>query len=109
LSLRCKELSVVAAASRGSPHRARLGAGRGHPPHAAWPGTVSKFQPCLPEAAEDRLLAERLLDLEGTRDFWAYMDHILLNLEALMRWKSQQEFIATVGRFSAGEFERIRQ
>jgi len=26
-----------------------------------------------------------------------------------MRWKSQQEFIATVGRFSAGEFERIRQ
>jgi ATP-dependent Lhr-like helicase len=32
-------------------------------------GMVSKFQPCLPEADEDRLLAERLLDLEGTRRF----------------------------------------
>lgn len=29
-------------------------------------GMVSKFQPCLPEDAEDRLLAERLLDLPGT-------------------------------------------
>lgn len=32
-------------------------------------GLLSKFQPCLPEEAEDRLLAERLLDLEGTLRF----------------------------------------
>jgi hypothetical protein len=32
-------------------------------------GMVSKFQPCLPESAEDRLLAEKLLDLEGTLRF----------------------------------------
>ena len=32
-------------------------------------GMVSKFQPCLPEAAEDRLLAEKLLDLTGTLQF----------------------------------------
>lgn len=32
-------------------------------------GMVSKFQPCLPEAAEDRLLAERLLDLDGVLRF----------------------------------------
>lgn len=31
----------------------------------------SKFQPCLPDAAEDRLLAERLFDLEGTLAFLA--------------------------------------
>ena len=32
-------------------------------------GAVSKFQPCLPQDAEDRLLAERLLDLAGTLRF----------------------------------------
>jgi hypothetical protein len=32
-------------------------------------GMVSKFQPCLPEEAEDRLLAERILDLAGTLRF----------------------------------------
>ena len=32
-------------------------------------GPVSKFQPCLPEEAEERLLAERLLDLPGTLRF----------------------------------------
>lgn len=32
-------------------------------------GMVSKFQPCLPEDAEDRLLADRLLDLPGTLRF----------------------------------------
>jgi hypothetical protein len=32
-------------------------------------GMVSKFQPCLPESAEDRLLAERLVDLAGTLRF----------------------------------------
>lgn len=32
-------------------------------------GMLSKFQPCLSEDAEDRLLAERLLDLPGTLCF----------------------------------------
>lgn len=32
-------------------------------------GPVSKFQPCLPTDAEERLLAERLLDVETTRRF----------------------------------------
>jgi hypothetical protein len=32
-------------------------------------GMVSKFQPCLPEDAEDRLLAEKLLDHAGTLAF----------------------------------------
>ena len=34
-------------------------------------GMLSKFQPCLPEDAEDRLLAERLLDHPGTLRFLA--------------------------------------
>ncbi|MGD9879429.1 hypothetical protein [Reyranella sp.] len=34
-------------------------------------GSVSKFQPCLPQEMEDRLLAERLLDVEGARKFTA--------------------------------------
>jgi len=34
-------------------------------------GTVSKFQPCLPSAAEERLLVERLLNIPETRDFMA--------------------------------------
>ena len=32
-------------------------------------GQISKFQPCLPSEAEDRLLAERLLDVPGTLRF----------------------------------------
>lgn len=32
-------------------------------------GMVSKFQPCLPAEAEQRLLAERLLDVDATRRF----------------------------------------
>ena len=32
-------------------------------------GRISKFQPCLPREAEDRLLAERLLDVPGTLRF----------------------------------------
>jgi ATP-dependent helicase Lhr and Lhr-like helicase len=32
-------------------------------------GMLSKFQPCLPEEAEDRLLSERLLDQPGTLRF----------------------------------------
>ncbi|HRG95116.1 MAG TPA: DEAD/DEAH box helicase [Polyangiaceae bacterium] len=39
--------------------------------HAMARGMVSKFQPCLPEDAEDRLLAERLLDVPGTLRFLA--------------------------------------
>jgi ATP-dependent Lhr-like helicase len=34
-------------------------------------GSLSKFQPCLPEEAENHLLAERLLDLPGTLQFLA--------------------------------------
>lgn len=32
-------------------------------------GRLSKFQPCLPQHAEDRLLGERLLDVPGTLQF----------------------------------------
>jgi ATP-dependent Lhr-like helicase len=39
--------------------------------HATVRGVISKFQPCLPSAAEDRLLAERLLDLPGALRFLA--------------------------------------
>ncbi len=34
-------------------------------------GVISKFQPCLPQEAEDRLLAEKLLDVPGTLRFLA--------------------------------------
>ncbi len=37
--------------------------------HATARGVISKFQPCLPQDAEDRLLAERLLDLPGMLRF----------------------------------------
>lgn len=37
-------------------------------------GPLSKFQPCLPEDAENRLLAERLLDYSGTLRFLASVD-----------------------------------
>jgi ATP-dependent Lhr-like helicase len=37
-------------------------------------GMLSKFQPCLPEDAEDRLLAERLLDHAGTLRFLANVE-----------------------------------
>jgi ATP-dependent Lhr-like helicase len=40
--------------------------------HATVRGVISKFQPCLPQEAEDRLLAERLLDLPGTLRFLAH-------------------------------------
>ena len=38
-------------------------------------GTISKFQPCLPVEAEDRLLAEKLLDLSGTLRFVVQMQY----------------------------------
>ena len=37
--------------------------------HAMARGVISKFQPCLPEEAEDRLLADKLLDFGGTLRF----------------------------------------
>lgn len=70
LSLRCKDVPVTAA---GEAVRKLAGldwedvaasAARGMAR-----GMVSKFQPCLPQDAENRLLAERLLDLAGTRRF----------------------------------------
>jgi ATP-dependent Lhr-like helicase len=41
--------------------------------HAMVRGILSKFQPCLPDEAVDRLLAEKLLDLAGTLRFLARM------------------------------------
>jgi hypothetical protein len=38
-------------------------------------GVVSKFQPCLPVEAEDRLLAEKFLDLSGTLRFVVQMKY----------------------------------
>ena len=72
LSLRCKDLPVTAA---GDAIRAladldweRVAADAARDMAR---GMLSKFQPCLPEEAEDRLLAERLLDLPGTLRFLA--------------------------------------
>ena len=72
LSLRCKELGLVAARAALAEiiqgaldwEALAVSAARG-----MTRGMVSKFQPCLPEAAEDRMLAERLLDLPGTLRF----------------------------------------
>ncbi len=70
LSLRCKDLPMTAArdAVRELPtldwERVAANAAR-----SMARGMISKFQPCLPEGAEDRLLAERLLDLAGTLRF----------------------------------------
>jgi ATP-dependent Lhr-like helicase len=70
LSLRCKDIPATAAndAVRGLPalewEAVATQAARGMSR-----GIVSKFQPCLPQDAEDRLLAERLLDLAGTLQF----------------------------------------
>lgn len=72
LSVRCKDLPVTAAreAIRGLAdlnwERVAAGAARDMAR-----GMLSKFQPCLPEDAEDRLLAERLLDHPGTLRFLA--------------------------------------
>ncbi len=43
--------------------------------HSMARGVVSKFQPCLPSEAEDRLLAEKFLDLAGTLRFVVQMQH----------------------------------
>jgi ATP-dependent Lhr-like helicase len=72
LSLRCKDLPVTA--TREAIHaladldweRLATGAARDMAR-----GMLSKFQPCLPKEAEDRLLAERLLDCPRTLRFLA--------------------------------------
>jgi ATP-dependent Lhr-like helicase len=70
LSLRCKDIAMIAArdAVKGLAgldwEYVAASAARGMAR-----GMVSKFQPCLPEDAEDKLLAERLLDLAGTLRF----------------------------------------
>ncbi|MBI2571207.1 MAG: DEAD/DEAH box helicase [Candidatus Schekmanbacteria bacterium] len=70
LSLRCKDAVLTAARAAVEAlaghdwEQVATGAARGMAR-----GTVSKFQPCLPADAENRLLAERLLDLPGTLRF----------------------------------------
>jgi ATP-dependent Lhr-like helicase len=72
LSLRCKDIALTAAsdAIRSladlSWERVAAGAAR-----EMARGMLSKFQPCLPEEAEDRLLSERLLDQAGALRFLA--------------------------------------
>jgi ATP-dependent Lhr-like helicase len=70
LSVRCKDLPITAArdavTALAELRWEQVAAGAAH---GMARGMVSKFQPCLPEDAEDRLLAERLLDLAGTLRF----------------------------------------
>jgi ATP-dependent Lhr-like helicase len=70
LSVRCKDVPLTAArdavAGLAALDWERVAAAAAH---RMARGMVSKFQPCLPEAAEDRLLAEKLLDLPGTLGF----------------------------------------
>lgn len=72
LSLRCKDLPLTAAgdAIRSLADRdwERVAAAAARDMAR---GMVSKFQPCLPEEAENQLLAERLLDRPGTLRFLA--------------------------------------
>lgn len=72
LSIRCKDIAFAAAsdavrslASLNWEHVAANAA------REMARGMLSKFQPCLPEEAEDRLLSERLLDQAGTLRFLA--------------------------------------
>jgi ATP-dependent Lhr-like helicase len=70
LSVRCKDLPITAAKDAVT----ELAALEWEPvaasaAHGMARGMVSKFQPCLPEDAEDRLLSERLFDLAGTLRF----------------------------------------
>jgi ATP-dependent Lhr-like helicase len=70
LSVRCKDVPVTAArdavAGLAALDWEQVAATAAH---RMARGMVSKFQPCLPEAAEDRLLAEKLLDVAGTLRF----------------------------------------
>jgi len=70
LSLRCKDIGFVAAREAiGGLGNINWESTAAVAAHDMTRGIVSKFQPCLPEDAEDRLLAERLLDLPGTLKF----------------------------------------
>jgi ATP-dependent Lhr-like helicase len=72
LSLRCKDVALTVArdavAGLAALDWERVAAAAAR---SMARGVVSKFQPCLPEAAEDRLLAEKLLDLPSTLRFLA--------------------------------------
>ncbi|NPC68934.1 DEAD/DEAH box helicase [Corallococcus exiguus] len=72
LSLRCKDIAFTAAGdairSLADLNWERVAA---HAAREMARGMLSKFQPCLPEEAEDRLLSERLLDHAGTLRFLA--------------------------------------
>jgi hypothetical protein len=72
LSLRCKDIDFGAAGdvirSLADLDWERVAAGAAREMAR---GTLSKFQPCLPTEAEDRLLSERLLDQSGTLRFLA--------------------------------------
>jgi len=75
LSLRCKDIGFIAARdavrtlARIDWERTAADAA-----HSMARGPISKFQPCLPADAADRLLAERLLDLQATLRFLATID-----------------------------------
>ncbi|WP_437907571.1 DEAD/DEAH box helicase [Sorangium sp. So ce327] len=72
LSLRCKDIPFTAAGdairSLADLNWERVAAGAARDMAR---GMLSKFQPCLPEEAEDRLRSERLLDQPGTLRFLA--------------------------------------
>jgi ATP-dependent Lhr-like helicase len=72
LSLRCKDIAFTAA---GDAIRSLAGLNwervAADAAREMARGMLSKFQPCLPEEAEDRLLSERLLDHAGTLRFLA--------------------------------------
>ncbi|MFO0554340.1 MAG: DEAD/DEAH box helicase [Polyangiaceae bacterium] len=70
LSLKCKDIALTAASDA---VRALAGLNweqvAAHAAREMARGMLSKFQPCLPQEAEDRLLSERLLDQVGTLRF----------------------------------------
>ncbi len=72
LSLRCKDIAFTAAGdairSLAGMNWERVAASAARDMAR---GMLSKFQPCLPEDAEDRLLSERLLDQSGALRFLA--------------------------------------
>jgi ATP-dependent Lhr-like helicase len=72
LSLRCKDIAFIAAGdairSLTDLHWESIAADAAREMAR---GMLSKFQPCLPVEAEDRLLSERLLDQPGTLRFLA--------------------------------------
>jgi ATP-dependent Lhr-like helicase len=84
LSLRCKNLAYAAArAAIGDLQELDWDKVATRAAKAMARTLLSKFQPCLPEEAEDRLLAGRLLDLPGTLEFLAGSD--------LRGWQDRQQ------------------